>query len=73
MLLFFGEQDPFIPNDEVDRIRARLAEGKKVAEVKVYPGAPHGFFCDNRDSYRPEAAQDAWRRLKGFFAKHLQA
>lgn len=73
LLLFFGDQDPFIPNDEVDRIRTRLAELKKVAEVKVYPGAPHGFFCDERDSYRPDAAQDAWRRLKDFFAKHLKA
>lgn len=72
MLLFFGDQDPFIPNDEVDRIRTRLADLGKTAEVKVYPGAPHGFFCDNRDSYRPESAQDAWRRLKEFFAKHLK-
>lgn len=73
LLLFFGDQDPFIPNDEVDRIRTRLAELKKVAEVKLYAGAPHGFFCNERDSYRPEAAQDAWRRLKDFFATHLKA
>jgi carboxymethylenebutenolidase len=73
MLLFFGDQDPFIPNDEVEKIRATLADLKKNADVVVYPGAPHGFFCNERDSYRPDNAQDAWQRLKSFFAKHLKS
>jgi carboxymethylenebutenolidase len=73
MLLFFGENDPFIPLEEVRRIEQRLKELGKQAEVVVYPGAPHGFFCDERDSYRPEAAQDAWRRMLDFFAKHLRS
>jgi len=71
LLLFFGDQDPFIPNDEVANIKATLEKLKKTAEVVVYPGAPHGFFCNERDSYRPDAAKDAWERLKKFFAKHL--
>lgn len=73
MLLFFGDQDPFIPNDEVEKIKTTLADLKKNAEVVVYPGAPHGFFCNERDSYRPDNAQDAWQRLKTFFAKHLKS
>jgi len=73
LLLFFGEIDPFIPLDEVEKIKQRLAELKKTAETVVYPGAPHGFFCDERDSYRPDAAKDAWSRLTKFFAQHLQA
>ena len=71
MLLFFGDQDAFIPNDEVDNIKATLAKLNKTAEVVVYPGAPHGFFCNDRDSYRPDAAKDAWDRLGAFFQKHL--
>ncbi|HVM96986.1 MAG TPA: dienelactone hydrolase family protein [Candidatus Acidoferrales bacterium] len=71
MLLFFGGEDPFIPNEEVDRIKSRLAELGKDAETIVYPGAPHGFFCNERDSYRPEAAKDSWQRLLQFFGKHL--
>lgn len=73
VLLFFGENDPFIPLDEVERIRVRLADLQKSAEIIVYPGAPHGFFCDQRDSYRPDAAQDAWKRLLKFLGQHLQA
>lgn len=73
MLLFFGDQDPFIPNDEVAKIAKTLAELEKPAEVKVYAGAPHGFFCNDRDSYRADAAEDAWRRLTAFLATHLRS
>jgi len=73
LLLFFGENDSFIPLDEVGGIKARLAELKKTAETVVCPGAPHGFFCDERDSYRADAAKDAWTRLLKFFAQHLKA
>jgi carboxymethylenebutenolidase len=72
LLLFFGDQDPFIPNEEVEQIKSRLGELQKDAEIKVYAGAPHGFFCNERDSYRADAAKDAWERLLKFFAKHLK-
>lgn len=71
MLLFFGGDDPFIPTDEVEKIESRLAELGKNAEVVVYPGAPHGFFCNERPSYRADAATDAWDRMGKFFEKYL--
>jgi carboxymethylenebutenolidase len=73
VMLFFGEKDAFIPLDEVERIKTRLAELKKNAEVIVYPGADHGFFCNERASYHAESAKDAWGRLLKFFEKHLKA
>ena len=73
LLLFFGESDPFIPLDEVEKIKRRLADLKRTAETVVYPGAPHGFFCNERDSYRADAAKDAWDRLLKFFGKHLKS
>jgi len=73
MLLFFGDQDAFIPNEEVATIGRTLGDLHKAAEVKVYPGAPHGFFCDQRDSYRADAATDAWGRLTAFLAQHLKS
>lgn len=72
-LLFFGDKDDFIPNDEVEKIRATLAALKKDATVKVYSGAQHGFFCNERPSYDSEAARDAWQRLLRFFEKHLRS
>src|SRR5689334_7868799 len=70
VLAFFGDADPFIPLDSVEKLKAEAARLGKKVEIVVYPGAPHGFFCNERDSYRPDAARDAWERTKAFFAKH---
>jgi len=72
VLAFFGEDDPFIPLEQVEQLKAEAKRLGKQVEVIVYPKAPHGFFCDERDSYRPEAAKDAWEHLKTFFAHHLK-
>jgi len=72
VLLHFGERDSSIPLDEVRDIETGLAaSGRKDAEIIVYPGAPHGFFCDQRKDYTPEAARLAWKRTLEFFRKHL--
>jgi carboxymethylenebutenolidase len=72
MVVLYGEKDGFIPLSEVDSVKKRLAELGKPAEVVVYPGADHGFFCDERPSYQKAAAEDAWRRLTQHFAAHLK-
>jgi carboxymethylenebutenolidase len=72
VLAFFGEEDPFIPLDQVEALKAEGKRLGKSLEVVVYPKAPHGFFCNERDSYRPDAAKNSWERLKEFFAKHLR-
>jgi carboxymethylenebutenolidase len=73
VLAFFGDQDPFIPLDQVKKLESEAKRLGKSVEVVVYPGAPHGFFCNERDSYRPDAAKDAWERTKAFFKRHLQS
>ncbi len=60
LLLIFGEEDPAIPPAHVEQLRAELKGRDKVHEIVVYPGAGHGFFCEQRASYRPDAAADAW-------------
>ena len=72
VLAFFGEKDSFIPLEFVEQLRGEVAKHKKQVEVVVYPGAGHGFFCNERASYEPTAAADAWERLKKFFATHLR-
>jgi carboxymethylenebutenolidase len=71
VLAFFGDDDPFIPLEQVEKLRAEAAKQKKQVEIVVYPKAPHGFFCNERDSYRPDAAADAWKRMLAFLARHL--
>jgi len=72
VLAFFGEKDGFIPVSVAEDLKATLQREKKDGEVIVYPGADHGVFCNERGSYQQAAADDSWRRLKDFFAKHLK-
>jgi len=71
ILCLFGEQDSLIPQAQVEAIKAALAEHDIHREVVVYPGAEHGFFCDQRPSYRKDAAADAWKRVKELFKQEL--
>lgn len=66
-MLHFGEKDSGIPLSDVDTIRAKRPD----VEVHVYPGAQHGFSCDERASYDKPSADLAWQRTFAFFAKHL--
>jgi len=72
MIVNFGEKDAFIPLDEVRKIEARLQELGKQAEVKVYPGADHGYMCSDRASYHAQAAKESWEKMVAFFGKHLK-
>jgi carboxymethylenebutenolidase len=72
LLCLFGEKDPYIPLAEVHQIETTLQRLGKVHEVKIYPDADHGFFCNDRASYHPAAAADAWEKLKGWFERYLK-
>nr|WP_249797394.1 MULTISPECIES: dienelactone hydrolase family protein [unclassified Bradyrhizobium] len=66
--LHFGEKDAGISLTDVDAIKAKRPD----VEVFVYPGAQHGFHCDERASYDKASADIAWPRSMDFFAKHLK-
>jgi carboxymethylenebutenolidase len=70
---FFGDNDQSIPAGTVDQFDKLLSEIGVEHEVIVYPNSGHAFFRDSDPNvYKPEAAQDAWERLKRFFAKNLK-
>jgi len=70
VLGLYGEADTGIPVAAVEALKAALADNKKTAEFKIYPGAPHGFHADYRASYRKEAAEDGWNQMMGWFKKY---
>lgn len=70
VLGLYGGQDTGIPLDDVERMRAALRQANGASQVLVYPDAPHAFFADYRASYRAEAAEDGWQRMKAWFAQH---
>ena len=70
VLGLYGGQDPGIPLDTVDKMKAALASGSaagRKSEFVVYPDAPHAFHADYRPSYRKDAAEDGWKRLQAWF------
>ena len=42
-LILHGEQDSVVPVSEAHRLRALLERAGATYEIKLYPGAGHGF------------------------------
>ena len=64
----FGELDPAVPLDHIQRFRSELEQHGTSYTIQIYAGAPHGWMnhtLPNR--YRPEQSEAAWGDLLGFF------
>jgi len=71
MLFFWGGRDKHIP---AEQIRAVVDECKRLGKPYVnveISDADHGFFCDARASYHPEAASLAWSICEAFLHFHV--
>ena len=68
IMLHFGENDPFIPLNDVDMIRA----AHPTIDVHVYEGADHGFECEERQSFDQTARNLARQRSLALFAAHMK-
>ncbi|MFH1346095.1 MAG: dienelactone hydrolase family protein [Pseudomonadota bacterium] len=67
-LLHFGENDAQIPLEAMSQFRAFRPD----VSVFSYPGASHGFNCDQRDSYQEEAAQKALERTTFWISQYVE-
>jgi carboxymethylenebutenolidase len=68
----FGDEDQSIPVEDVERLRGTLGDSAPVEhDVVRFAGAQHGFNCDERPSYHPQAAGSAWRQMLDWFGSHL--
>jgi carboxymethylenebutenolidase len=65
--LHFGEADSGIPMDHVRAIQAAHLG----VEIHTYPGAGHGFGCDERPTFDPAANALAKERTLAFLQAHL--
>lgn len=73
VLGLFGDADVSIPQGTIDQFEQLLTRRGVEHEVVVYPHSGHAFFRDTDPTvYRPEAAADAWVRVRAFFARHLR-
>jgi carboxymethylenebutenolidase len=72
VLGLFGDRDQSIPVDTIEEFDKLLDKVGVQHEVVVYPNSGHDFFRDHDPNvYKPEAARDAWERVKRFFAANL--
>jgi len=67
--MHFGEKDAAIPMSDVEKIKQKRGAD---CEIYVYPGAEHGFNCDERGSYNEAAAKLAWQRSMAFLQKQMK-
>jgi carboxymethylenebutenolidase len=68
----YAGADMAIKEADINLLKETLTKYGKTFDIKIYPNAPHGFFNDTRESYRPEAAKDAWKRTLKFYDKYLK-
>jgi len=60
ILMFWGGLDQHIPPEQYRAVADALRDGGATQEQVVFGQADHGFFCDQRASYNPAAARQAW-------------
>jgi carboxymethylenebutenolidase len=67
IMYHFGDQDHSIPLPDVDKIKKAYPE----SSLHVYPGAGHGFSCDERGSFSAQDAKLAFERSIAFLNEQL--
>lgn len=67
VMLHFGAEDTHIGEGQVRAVQ----EAHPEVEIYVYEGAQHGFSCDARSSFHPEAAKLARERTLAFLRTHV--
>lgn len=71
LLYLTGADDHVVSADQTRSTAAALTAAGVRHETVVYPDTPHGFLADERDTYRPEVAADAWRRIDALLDEEL--
>ena len=72
-LFFWGGLDAHIGKDQIAQVIEAVETAKKPFINTVISYADHGFHCDERPSYHPEAAKEAWALTLAFFGEKLGA
>ena len=71
-LFCWGGKDSHILKENRDKVTEALDQHNKKYVNAVFSDAGHGFNCDQRDSYHPEAAAQAWALTKNFINTYIK-
>ena len=71
VLLVWGGKDAHMGPDVTRAVDDALIAANKTHASITFSDADHGFFCDARASYNPDAARQAWALTLAFFESYL--
>ena len=71
-LFYWGGLDLHITSDKIDVVVNALKNAGKDYTNVVISYADHGFNCDDRSSYHPLAAKEAWAHSLSFLENRLK-
>lgn len=72
LLGFYGDSDPKIPRDMVQRMGEAVAQSPGGGQVILYSGVGAEFFNESLPTYNADATADAWERMIAFLSKKLE-
>jgi carboxymethylenebutenolidase len=73
VLGFFGEKDGSVSPQKVKALSEKLNAAGVNHQFKIYPGADHAFFNDQRpEVYDANAAAEAWNKMLEFFGTNVK-
>lgn len=71
LLFFVGGQDRLITSEQHRQIEEALRKAGVRHEIVVYLDAPHGFFCEEADTFDQASRDDSWQRVRELLAREL--
>jgi carboxymethylenebutenolidase len=71
LLYLVGSEDRVISAAQIELLKQGLALAKVQAEVVVYPGVKHSYFCEDLPDYNAAASEDSWHRIERLLAEQL--
>jgi carboxymethylenebutenolidase len=71
VLLCWGGKDTHILKENRNKVTDALEQNNKSFVNAVFSEAGHGFNCDQRDGYNPDAAKQAWALSKSFINTYI--
>jgi carboxymethylenebutenolidase len=73
ILGIFGGKDRGIPVEDVKKFQQTMQQLGKEIEIVIYPDAGHAFENpNNKEGYRAQDAQDAWKHITEFLQANLK-
>jgi carboxymethylenebutenolidase len=70
ILVMYGATDTRITGQQ-DQVRAALQASGRPFDIRVYDGAGHAFFNEEKPSYHEASAKDSWTRALAWFRQYL--